>query len=230
MALFYAQNIQNGIIELDDDESRHLVKVLRKGPGDLIEVINGDGTIYKTIIERVDRKSVIARIQKSQLMEKNHKSHHIAIAPTKNADRLEWFIEKAVEIGIGGIHIIQTKRTERSKVNTERIRKIIISAMKQSRNIYFPEFSAETSLEEITRKQVKGEKYIAHLNNNSRYLKDLGTVPESSLLLIGPEGDFTMEEVELALAAGFKEVSLGTSILRTETAGVTGLVMLNCLN
>ena len=227
MAVFYSLNIQNDKIVLDEEESRHIMKVLRKRQGDVIEVINGSGEFYIATIETIDKKEVVAKILKKQKSDLNHGNHHIGIAPTKNLDRIEWFIEKAVEIGVGGIHLIQTKRTERHRINKDRCEKIIISAMKQSKNIYQPEFTAEIKLEDILNKPIRGDKFIAHVNNNTPEITELRRDFENSILLIGPEGDFTEEEVTLALKKGYKEVGLGKSILRTETAGLKGLILLN---
>lgn len=228
MAVFYSQNMQNDMIVFDEEESRHIIKVLRMRIGDEIEVINGKGYLNRATIDSIDKKEVSAKIISESKLPLYHSNHHIGIAPTKNSDRIEWFIEKAVEIGVGGIHLIQTKRTERTRINAERCIKIIISAMKQSKNIYQPEFTSNIRFEEIIKKLFEGSKFIAHVNNiNPITLSDFTLVHQNSILLIGPEGDFTAEEVKEATKLGFQEVSLGHSILRTETAGLKGLITLN---
>jgi len=227
MAVFYSLNIQNDKIVLDEDESKHILKVLRKREGDLIEVINGSGELYTSRIESTDKREVVAKILKMEKSIIHYGNHHIGIAPTKNLDRIEWFIEKAVELGVGGIHMMQTKRTERNKINNDRCLKIIISAMKQSKNFYQPEFTTGIKFDDILKKQIQGDKFIAHLNKNTLDLAKVGREVDNSILLIGPEGDFSEEEVNLAVNSGYKEVSLGTSVLRTETAGLKGLIVLN---
>jgi 16S rRNA (uracil1498-N3)-methyltransferase len=230
MTIFYSQHILKDTIELDEEESRHCNKVLRKKEGDFIDVIDGKGYIYKSKIITTSKNHVTCAIVRQELYPKFHADQQIAIAPTKNADRIEWFVEKAVEIGIGTIHFIETARTERIRLNIDRLNKIVISAMKQSKNIYQPTIVPLTQLDDFLLKPVSGNKFIAHLNEESVYLPTIGQIAQNSLLLIGPEGDFTPEEVDKCIKVGYKEVSLGQSVLRTETAGIFGLVTLNIIS
>lgn len=227
MSLFYTQIIKNDILILSEEESRHCIKVLRKKEGDQIDIIDGQGNLYKTKIIYYNKDLVECKILTKELVKKYHPGHHIAISPTKNADRIEWFVEKAVEIGIGGLHFIETSRTERSKLNIDRIKKIIVSAMKQSKNIYQPSVRQLVKLNDFLTTSVIGSKYIAHLNDKSEYLAQIPQIPHSSILLIGPEGDFSIEEVQQCKDVGYKEVALGQSVLRTETAGIFGLITMN---
>jgi 16S rRNA (uracil1498-N3)-methyltransferase len=229
MSEFYCQNIQNDTIVLDEEESNHCFRVLRKKIGDVIKVIDGKGFEYEAKILDQDKKQAICTILQKKVTQIYHPNHHIVIAPTKSGDRIEWFVEKAVEIGIGGIHFIETKRTERSKINMDRIKKIVISAMKQSKNNYLPILSGMVKFKEILSFNFKGNKLIAHLNEQSININTIYPLLSQSVLMIGPEGDFTNEEVFLAKNAGFSEVSLGESVLRTETAGVFGLTVMNLM-
>ncbi|HMP29828.1 MAG TPA: RsmE family RNA methyltransferase, partial [Saprospiraceae bacterium] len=185
------------------------------------------GNWYTSKINSIEKDLLICTILQTQKKIVYHPNHHIAIAPTKNADRIEWFVEKAVEIGVGGIHFIQSKRTERTNLNMNRMQKIVISAMKQSKNIHQPIIEAPKRLDEILRLHVVGDKFIAHLNDTSTQLVQIPKISANSILLIGPEGDFTSEEVDLCKSAGYKELSLGDAVLRTETAGIFGLITMN---
>jgi 16S rRNA (uracil1498-N3)-methyltransferase len=149
---------------------------------------------------------------------------HIAIAPTKNADRFEWFVEKAVEIGIEEITPLLCEHSERRVYKTDRIEKVAISAMKQSRNLNFPEINQATEFKNFINQGFKGKKCIAHCEEKTMALTDAITSEKSILILIGPEGDFSKSEIDMAISAGFVPVSLGNSRLRTETAGVVSCV------
>ena len=220
MQLFYLENPENKII-LSAQESKHATKVLRKKEGDVLDFTDGKGNFYKAEITLADSRKCRLQILSSEQKEKQHNYHlHIAIAPTKNIDRFEWFLEKATEIGIDEITPIICSRSERKVIKTERCNRILLSAMKQSLKYHLPQLNEAISLSDFLKQDFEGAKYIAHCEDGKK--NELKTVSkaEKTLILIGPEGDFSPKEIELALQYQFKAVSLGTSRLRTETAGL----------
>ncbi|MFT3752184.1 MAG: 16S rRNA (uracil(1498)-N(3))-methyltransferase [Paludibacter sp.] len=221
MALFYVPNLVSGSV-LPEEESQHAVKVLRLQAGDNITVVDGAGGYYKAVITNPHHKHCVFEITKTQLEfgKRNYKLH-IAIAPTKNIERLEWFIEKATEIAIDEITPIICRHSERKVIKEERLEKIIVSAAKQSLKAYFPKLNPLCSFDQLFQKHEAAQKFIAHCYEEDKHLlqTEIGKSTDV-LILIGPEGDFSMEEVQKAISEGFKPVSLGESRLRTETAGV----------
>lgn len=224
MQLFYLDNIDSKIITLSREESRHAVKVLRKKSGDTLNIIDGNGGMYVASIVNPDERGCSATIiEKIDNYEKLPYNLHIAISPTKNIDRTEWFLEKATEIGIGEFSMLLTEHSERKKINDERLDKVIISAMKQSIKAYKPKLNPLISFKDFISQDFGScECYIAHCSNNfSRtHLKDAISKGRDIVVMIGPEGDFSDKEIKLALERGFKSISLGTSRLRTETAAI----------
>jgi len=221
MALFYVPNLASGNI-LPEEESQHAVKVLRLQVGDAITVVDGVGGFYHARITNPHPKHCGFEITKTiaELGKRDYKLH-IAIAPTKNIERLEWFIEKATEIGIDEITPIICRFSERKNIKAERLEKIIVSAAKQSVKAYFPKLNPLCTFDELIKKHQSLQKFIAHCyEEDKRLLQTEYTKSTDVLILIGPEGDFSKEEVQKALSAGFIPVSLGNSRLRTETAGV----------
>ena len=227
MQLFYLENPENEII-LSAQESKHATKVLRKKKGDILDFTDGKGNFYKAEITLADSRKCRLKIVSSEQKEKQHNYHlHIAIAPTKNMDRFEWFLEKATEIGIDEITPIICSRSERKVIKTERCNRILLSAIKQSLKYHLPKLNEAISLTNFIKQDLKGAKYIAHCEDGEK--NELKTVSkaEKTLILIGPEGDFSPKEIELALQNQFKAVSLGTSRLRTETAGIIAVHSIN---
>lgn len=230
MNLFYLPEIANGRTHLDAEESRHVVKVLRKVAGDELTVTDGRGCFYQARITNADAKKCSFEIVGKQELPKRNDSIHIAIAPTKNADRVEWFVEKAVEIGIDKITFFQSKTSERKTINLERIEKIAVSALKQSQQAWLPAISGIVSFQELLQEKAD-QKFIAYVDaDNPVHLKNVAKANSSYLVLIGPEGDFSQEELKLALEHKFQKVSLGNNRLRTETAGVVACHLLNIIN
>lgn len=233
MQLFYVKNVDSEIIVLDEEESRHAIKVLRKTTGDNLHVIDGKGGMYKaTIIDPNHKHCTLSLIETMKEYEKLPYHLHIAIAPTKNIDRIEWFIEKATEIGIDSFTMLRSEHSERKTVNEERLEKVIVSAMKQSIKAYKPELNPMISFTEFVGQDFgEAECFIAHCSTNfeRRHLKESLSEKKDIVLLIGPEGDFSDTEIELAIKKGFKSISLGSSRLRTETAALyaTTTVSLN---
>jgi 16S rRNA (uracil1498-N3)-methyltransferase len=230
MHLFYQPNIEaEGI--LDESESSHAVKVLRLKNGDIISVLDGKGKILKSVITKADFRKCEILIKEEIYTPRLPFRNCIAIAPTKNADRTEWFVEKAVEIGVDEITFIQCERSERKHLNLERIQKVAISAVKQSLKSYMPLINELISYSTFLKNCESDYKFVAHLGEGERrYLQSSITVNSKTTVLIGPEGDFTDGEVRKAFEAGFVPVSLGESRLRTETAGIVSCHLMNLAN
>ena len=235
MHLFYTPDITPDTYTLNEEESKHAIRVLRLAVGDAIVLIDGKGGLYNaTIIDDQPKRCMVKITDAKKETGKRSWQLHIAIAPTKSNDRTEWFVEKAVEIGIDGISLLDCTNSERSVVKTERLQKVAISAIKQSMKAYLPALDEIVDFKKFISGSVefKGQKFIAHCNNRDAlpHLKTLYSVQQNALILIGPEGDFTPAEVKLALDNGFKEISLGTSRLRTETAALYACTTINILN
>jgi 16S rRNA (uracil1498-N3)-methyltransferase len=227
MKLFYLENPENEII-LSAQESKHATKVLRKKEGDVLDFTDGKGNFYKAEITVADSRKCKLQIVSSKQKPKQHNYHlHIAIAPTKNMDRFEWFLEKATEIGIDEITPIICSRSERKVIKNERCNKILLSAMKQSLKFHLPKLNEAISLTDFLKSNVDGAKYIAHCEKSDKLELKNEKLEEKTLILIGPEGDFSSKEIELAFQNQFKAVSLGTSRLRTETAGIIATHTIN---
>jgi 16S rRNA (uracil1498-N3)-methyltransferase len=234
MQLFYTPDIDaaSTTYQLNEEESKHCARVLRLQTGDKIQLIDGKGNFYTAAITdpHPKRTSIqIISIQKD-FHKRNHYLH-IAIAPTKNIERLEWFLEKATEIGIDEISLIVCQRSERKEVKIDRLDKIITSAIKQSIKAWHPVLNEPINLNKLATMPFEGQKFIAHCEEGDRFtlkheLKPFGRY----LILIGPEGDFTPKEIDDALNSGFKAITLGESRLRTETAALEACFEVNFLN
>ena len=228
MELFYSQDIGNGIIRLGHDESGHCIKVLRHKCSDEISVIDGNGTLYRCRITSDSHKAVEAVILESQDDWGSHPYKlHMAVCPTKNNDRYEWFAEKACEIGFDELTPIIGDHSERRILKKERVEKILVSAAKQSLKASVPSVNEPVSVKEFIKSADSELKLIAYCFEDEsvprRSIREVleGFNGEDITIMIGPEGDFSKEEAELALAAGFIPVHLGESRLRTETAALT---------
>ncbi|MFP4090128.1 MAG: 16S rRNA (uracil(1498)-N(3))-methyltransferase [Cyclobacteriaceae bacterium] len=221
MTIFYQPEVQQGIHELDQEESRHCVKVLRKQEGDMIQIADGRGYFYQARITFANARQCKFEILHTEKIAADPFRIHIAISPTKNNERTEWFVEKAVEMGVHRISFLLCENSERRVLKTDRLEKKVISAMKQAQQAYLPEIRPLLKFNELVKSTDEAEKFIAYLGEEpSPYLARAAKPGTSYLVLIGPEGDFSPEEVQTALNAGFKPVSLGNSRLRTETAGI----------
>jgi 16S rRNA (uracil1498-N3)-methyltransferase len=232
MNLFYQPGIQDGVLYLDGDESRHCVKVLRHKAGDSISITDGHGFFYHAVITKADADQCFFDIRHRTEAQPRNYFIHIAISPTKNSDRIEWFVEKATELGVDKITLIDCKNTERGFVKTDRLKKVAVSAMKQSIKAVLPVIEDQLlQFTEVAENCQEQEKCIAFVDpGNPLHLKDAVAQRSSYCLLIGPEGDFSREELKTATDLGFTKVSLGPSRLRTETAGVVGCHVLNLVN
>lgn len=231
MHLFYTPEISTKL-ELPEDEARHCIRVLRLAEGAEIDLTDGKGNFYKAVIEQATPKhclvSIKEKIQQTPLWPFQL---HIAIAPTKNMDRLEWFAEKATEIGIDAITLLNCRYSERREVKKERLEKILVSAMKQSLKAQLPELTGMTDFSTFIRRPFKGRKFIAHCEKGEKpLLKQICHPEDHVLILIGPEGDFSTEEIAEAKAAGFEAISLGKSRLRTETAALVACQTIHVIN
>ncbi len=222
MQLFHTKDIQGETAYFDEDETKHCTKTLRKGLGDVLRLTDGKGGLFDAELTAFDKKSATLRILK-QLPSPDQRSFrlHLAIAPTKNNSRLEWFLEKATELGIDEVHFIRCQRSERKNIRLDRLEKIVLAAAKQSLKTIFPVLHPLLPFREVVEAATADFKGIAHCNAPTLppLKKAVGNAP-SLFLLIGPEGDFSLEEVDLAKANGFEEIGLGESRLRTETAGL----------
>lgn len=232
MQIFYAPDITRPFYTLNEEESKHCIRVLRLTTGDEITLVDGVGSLYKTRITKPEAKRCEVEIFETiNNFEIRNFYLHIAIAPTKNIERLEWFLEKATEIGIDEITPLLCEHSERKVINNERLEKIIVSAMKQSIKAYLPKLNPMIPLKQFIQSQHEGELFIAHCNTkNLSHLKDKIIPKYKITILIGPEGDFSASEVKYAIHKGFTEISLGNSRLRTETAGVMACSIANLMN
>lgn len=232
MQLFYVPNISGAEIVLDETESKHAIRVLRLTTGTQVQIIDGKGGFYEAEITDANQKKCRLLIVKSTKEFGKKDFHlHIAIAPTKNNDRFEWFLEKATEIGIDEITPLLTSHSERKTINNERFEKILVSAMKQSLKAYLPKLNNLTSIKELIATNKTENRFIAYCDDIQKtHLKDLAEKGKDTLILIGPEGDFGPEEIQMAIENGFKVVSLGEARLRTETAGIVACHIVNLAN
>lgn len=229
MHLFYQSS---PVPYLTEDDSRHAVRTLRLGVGDTIAVTDGHGNRHAAVITQADVRRCIVRITDTQTKPPRPFSIRICVAPTKNNDRIEWFVEKAVEVGIERISFFVGQHSERRVLNVERLEKIAVAAMKQSLQSYLPRLDETVSFGELLKTVETNQRFIAHLPAAERpiNLAKAAGPGGSYTVLIGPEGDFSGTEIEQAAAAGFQMVMLGSNRLRTETAALTACQLLNFIN
>ncbi len=234
MHLFYTPDINPTHPQyfLTEEESKHAIRVMRLEVGSVMQLIDGKGGLYTAEIIDSHPKRTILQI-KSTVQEYGKRNHylHIAIAPTKNMERLEWFLEKATEIGIDEISLIICQRSERKEAKAERLNKIITAAIKQSLKAYHPKLNEVIPLAELLAKPFEGQKFIAHCEDSEKVtLSSMLQKHSRYLILIGPEGDFTPHEIDMALQNGYNAITLGESRLRTETAALEACFEANFLN
>ena len=231
MHVFYTPDIQFKL-ELPEEEAQHCIRVLRLVQGDEIFLTDGKGNFYKAEIAMIAGKRCPVNILETIPQERLWPCHlHIAMAPTKNMDRTEWFAEKATEIGFDELTFLNCRFSERKVIKNERIEKILISAVKQSLKATLPKLNEMVDFNKFITQEFGGQKFIAHCYEGEKpFLKDVLEKGKDALVLIGPEGDFSKEEVAKAEANGFVSVSLGKSRLRTETAALVACHTLNLMN
>ena len=229
MNIFYQPGVSETNL-LSEEESSHCVRVMRMKKGDEINIIDGKGNFHKAeITDPNPKKCAVKILETKKEFGKRDFRLHVAIAPTKNTERLEWFLEKATEIGIDEITPIICERSERKAVKEERVNKVLIAAMKQSIKAYLPKLNEQKKYTDFVKNNFPAQKFIAYLSSASVKLKS-SYQKGDVLILIGPEGDFSPGEVALAKESGFLEVSLGPSRLRTETAGIVACEIANLMN
>ena len=233
MQIFYAPDINGISYTLDVKESKHLIRVLRMVKGADVKLIDGKGNLFEGFISEPDQNKCIIEITREiKDFEKRNYKLHIAISPLKNPERFEWFVEKSVEIGIDEITPLICKNTEKPGIKSERVNNLIISAMKQSLKAKKTLLNETSSYKDFINKNLVGTKMIAHCDDSTgrRKISDVYSKKTDSIILIGPEGDFSREEIDIAVKRGFLPVHLGTSRLRTETAGVAACHSIYFLN
>lgn len=238
MQLFYDPQFDPaaGTLRLDEEEARHALRVMRLDTGDTICVTDGRGNLYTCRIIEADRRRSLLTVQPESV---DHGAGVLpyrltmAVAPTKNIDRFEWFLEKATEVGVSEIIPLECARSERRTIKPERCQKVIAAAMKQSLKCLCPQLHPLTTVERVLEMPFAGRRFIAHCDPSAgerRFLGSLLRPGEDAVVLIGPEGDFSPEEIASALARGFEPVTLGSQRLRTETAAIAATVMAAAAN
>ena len=223
MQLFYTPELTTDTKQytFSKEESKHMVRVLRKKEGDILHITNGKGTIFSAQIVLADQKNCMVSIESFEFQAPKSYQLHLAVAPTKMNDRFEWFLEKATEIGIDTITPILCDRSERKVIKAERFEKIIQSATKQSLSAYFPELRPLTPFSDFINNHTDEQLFIAHCEEDKKQsLKQALQSQKSVTILIGPEGDFSPEEIQQALENNYIPVTLGDTRLRTETAAI----------
>jgi 16S rRNA (uracil1498-N3)-methyltransferase len=233
MQLFFQENISGTNFELDSQESKHLIKVLRKSVGDVVHVTNGKGLLVTCKIEELQLKKTKLSILDKKLQARDDYYIHLAVAPTKSQDRMEWMVEKITEIGVHEISFLNTENTERRYLKIDRLEKKIISACKQSLKIWKPKINQAREFTDIIADPAFSpyQKFIAYVDHeNQSSLMGQTAVGSSYLVLIGPEGDFTRQEIRQSADQNFMPCSLGKNRLRTETAGLVAVHILNLKN
>ncbi len=233
MQLFYTPNLNENDVNFsfDKEESKHIIKVLRKKEGDILFATNGRGILFQIAITAALENHCSVKIVSFEAQEATAYKIHIAVAPTKMNDRIEWFLEKATEMGIQEITPIFCDRSERKQINPARFEKIIISAMKQSGQVFLPKLNEASSFKDFVNTHQNNQKLIAHCEKTVK--KSLSAIlkpNKSSTILIGPEGDFSEKEIQLALKNNFIAVTLGKTRLRTETAALVACHSIHFFN
>lgn len=234
MQLFYAPDITLPEYTLTEEESRHAIKVLRLKTGDMLHITDGVGNLHLCRLISDSAKHCTVRVVESKSeFEKRNYSLTMAVAPTKNIDRYEWFLEKATEIGVDNFVALESEHSERRVIKVEREMKVITAAVKQSLKAYHPTLEDMTDFKKFVSRPFAGRKFIAHCGEavkSKSYLASTLNAGENAVILIGPEGDFSAEEVRTAVENGFEEITLGTQRFRTETAAVMAVAMVAIKN
>ncbi|MCF8233679.1 MAG: 16S rRNA (uracil(1498)-N(3))-methyltransferase [Bacteroidales bacterium] len=232
MQLFYTTEFKGNHAVLDPGDSKHLIRVLRMNKGDEVRLTDGKGNMFSGRIETADpKKCMIALTDKISDFGKRNYRLHMAVAPTKNISRFEWFLEKATEIGVDEITPVICEHSERRIVKTERMQRILIAAMKQSLKAFLPKINEAVSLQKFFHNDTVDMRFIAFIDDSVKsHLTELYEKEKDCIILVGPEGDFSREEFEQAKENGFVPISLGKSRLRTETAAVVACHSVNLIN
>ncbi|MDR2972290.1 MAG: 16S rRNA (uracil(1498)-N(3))-methyltransferase [Bacteroidales bacterium] len=223
MPFFFQENLFQDSFTLSLEESRHITKSMRLKENEIIWITDGKGTLVKTVLINVNRDCCIVEVKERIFQEKQTKKLHLAVAPTKNADRMEWLVEKAVEIGVDKISFIFCERSERKHIDLNRLHRVAVAALKQSQGTWLPEIQTNTFsrfIGETT--DINADKFVAYCGDRDHATENtkLKFIHNDIIFMIGPEGDFTSHEVLETQEKGFQIVSLGNKILRTETAAL----------
>ncbi|MBC8111902.1 MAG: 16S rRNA (uracil(1498)-N(3))-methyltransferase [Verrucomicrobia bacterium] len=232
MALFFTEDFSEANPFLSTAESYHLAKVLRMKNADTLQVTDGKGNLYECIITNLSEKSTqVAIVKKYPDFGKRNFYIHLAVAPTKNIDRIEWLIEKCTEIGVDEISFLLSQRSERKQIRIDRLEKITVEAIKQSKRAFLPKINDLQTFENFVKNNTNSYKFIAHVADENRLLLTKTALPKQNYcVLIGPEGDFSELEISFAKEFNFIPVSLGENRLRTETAGLVACHTLHLIN
>ena len=230
MAIFYEKGIAEGVRTLTEDESKHCTQVLRHSSGDEIMIFDGLGGKYRAILNEVSKKACNFELIGSEIEPRKDFTIHLAISPTKNADRMEWMVEKLSEIGVDQLTFLITQHSERKNLRLDRLEKKAISAMKQSGSGFKLRINEMQRFKGFVKETESDLKIIPHVDPKHSYLTSQLGASKSTCILIGPEGDFSLEELQLAKDHGFIPVSLGKNTLRTETAGFVACCAVNTIN
>lgn len=227
--MHYTTKIENGFAYLDEEESRHITTVLRRKTGDALVLTDGKGLILQTEIAEVAKRFMVARVISEQRIAPAAARLHLAVAPTKNIDRFEWFLEKAVEIGVDSVTPLLCRHSERTVVRQDRLEKVVVSAMKQCLSAYLPTVHPLTPFKKVVENMNEAQRFIGWCPSDMEipHLKNQLKPTQDTIIFIGPEGDFSPEEIALAQQYQCLPISLGTSRLRTETAGVFASAVFN---
>ena len=234
MNLFYVRHIEGNIVQLGEEEARHCVNVLRHRVGDQIDLVDGKGGYYHTVILETGKKKCVVEVkEETQNYQQKPYWLHVGIAPTKNIARMEWFLEKATEIGIDSITPLLCKHSERKQLRMDRLEKVLVAAMKQSAQAYLPRLNPVSTFKEFMAQNEPEvqQRYIAHCQEGVKALINNNYQPKESVsILIGPEGDFSKKEIALAEQNNYQSITLGPHRMRTETAGIVACHTISFLN
>lgn len=219
MQLYFHNNLSAETFELSEEESAHL-RVLRMNIGNTLQLTDGNGILAKAEIIAVNKRTYTVHIKNREKTHKNQPELHLAISLLKNNERIEWLLEKAVEMGVTAFYPFVAQRSERKNVNEERLKKVALSAAKQSQRTHFPIINSVQTFDKLIQQNFDGSKFICHCNEDTKPIHSLLKKGENVLILIGAEGDFSPTEIEAALTQNFQPISLGNTRLRSETAGL----------
>lgn len=231
MTIFYKKNLTTDSFQtLDEGESKHCAQVLRHQVGDEIAVFDGNGTKCIGKLTSIKKNACEFEVISTEKTKKTTSQIHLGIAPTKNMDRMEWLVEKLCEIGVDEVSLIYTQHSERRKIRLDRLEKKAVSAMKQSGNPFKIQINEAVSLPQFIENLESETNFICYLGEELPFIGEIGVPNSNTTVLIGPEGDFSVEEIQLVKENGFKGASLGDNVLRTETAGLIACCYINFLN
>jgi 16S rRNA (uracil1498-N3)-methyltransferase len=223
----FASQVENGLVQPDSEESGHLVRVLRLRDGDTFEAVDGKGGLFLCRLEKEGKHDMVGHVLSQTSIERPSPGLTLVMAPTKNADRTEWLLEKATELGIHRFVPLLCQRSERKQIRTDRLFRIAVSAMKQSQRLWLPDIQNLCTLPDFLKECGTDEKWIAHCTEGPKELMPADFGKKDTIVMIGPEGDFSESEIRMAEAAGFKGLSLGETRLRTDTAALKVCALFN---